>query len=199
MDGYSLALLEDYRSRLDPEGQDHLHRIRAAAQHMGELIDDLLSLAQVTRHELRAEPVDLSALARAVAAEVARTHPGRGVELVVAEGLRATGDARLLRVVFDNLLNNAWKFTQKRADARVEVGQVRQAGAEAFYVRDNGAGFDPAYAHKLFGVFQRLHAASEFAGTGIGLATVQRIVARHGGRVWAEGAVGQGATFFFSL
>jgi signal transduction histidine kinase len=199
IDGFSLALLDDYSDKLDSDGQNYLNRIRSAAQRMAELIDALLNLAQVTRHELQMQAVDLSALARQVAAEMGRAQPERQVELVIADGLRTSGDVRLLRVVLDNLIGNAWKFTQKKPDARIEVGRGEPNGMEVFYVRDNGAGFDPTYAHKLFGVFQRLHSAAEFNGTGIGLATVQRVITRHGGKVWAEGAVGQGATIYFTL
>lgn len=197
IDGFSQALLEDYADRLDARGEDYLRRVRAAAQTMGELIDDLLQLSRVGRADLRREAVDLSAIARTVLAELGRSDPERRVSVAVAEGLAAEGDFRLLRVVLDNLLGNAWKFTARVAEPRIEVGTI--AGGETFFVRDNGAGFDMAYADKLFAPFQRLHGAHEFPGTGIGLATVHRIVDRHGGRVWAESAVGQGATFCFTL
>jgi PAS domain S-box-containing protein len=199
IDGFSLALLEDSDDRLDAAGRDHLRRVRAAAQRMALLIDDLLGLSRVTRAALQREPVDLSAIAGAVAAELERSEPGRCVEFAIAPGLGAEGDPRLLRVVLENLLGNAWKYTGKNLRARIEFAATEAGGARAYYVRDDGAGFEMAYADKLFGAFQRLHSNDEFEGTGIGLATVQRIVHRHGGRVWAEGAVGRGATFYFTL
>ena len=192
-------LLEDYAARLDDAGRDSLNRVRAASQRMGTLIDDLLKLARVTRAEMRTEVVDLSGMARDIANELQRTTPARRVEFAIAPGLTARGDARLLRVVLDNLLRNCWKYTAKQPRPRVEVGSVEGNGERAFMVRDNGAGFDMKYADKLFGVFQRLHSAADFEGTGIGLATVRRIINRHGGRIWAEGAVDQGATFYFTL
>ena len=199
IDGFSQAVLEDSDDRLDAESRGHLHRVRGAAQRMGKLIDDLLDLARVSRAEIHREPVDLSALARSVLARLQGTHPGRHVEVVVEPGLVVHADPHLLEVVLTNLLGNAWKFTGKRAAARIELA-VRAGEAPTVYlVRDNGAGFDPTYAGKLFGVFQRLHQAHEFEGTGIGLATVQRIIRRHGGRVWAEGEVDRGATFYFTL
>jgi two-component system, NtrC family, sensor kinase len=199
IDGFSQALLEDYADKIDDEGRRYLRYVRESAQQMAELIDNLLSLSRITRSELAPEPLDLGAIARDVAERLRRRDPQRRVELVVADGLAAEGDARLLAVVFDNLLGNAWKFSGKRADARIEVGAAEVDGRRAFFVRDNGAGFDMAYGAKLFGVFQRLHSTAEFEGTGIGLATVQRIVHRHGGRIWAEGEVGRGACFFFTL
>ncbi|MCR4347456.1 MAG: PAS domain S-box protein [Sulfuricaulis sp.] len=200
IDGFSQAVLEDYADRLDEPGREHLNRVRAATQHMGHLIDDLIKLARVARAEMHRETVDLSALAGDVLAELQKNEPERRVEYRVDPGLTAEGDARLLRVVLDNLLGNAWKFTGKTANAEIEFGALRGTdGAPGYFVRDNGAGFDMTYADKLFGTFQRLHALSEFPGTGVGLATVQRIVHRHGGRVWAEGAVGKGATFYFTL
>jgi two-component system NtrC family sensor kinase len=199
VDGFSQALLEDYANKLDDEGKQYLRYVRESAQQMGQLIDDLLSLSQVTRGEFQREQVDLTAIARDVAARLQKQHADRQVELVVADGLVAPGDARLVTVAFENLLGNAWKFTGKRAAARIEVGAAGDHGRRTYFVRDNGAGFDMTYASKLFGVFQRLHSTNEFEGTGIGLATVQRVVRRHGGRIWAEGAVGHGATFFFTL
>ena len=199
IDGFSQALLEDYADRLDEQGRDYLGRVRAASQRMAELIDDLLHLARVTRAELRPETVDLSALAEAIADQLRHSDPGRRVELAIPPGIRAEGDARLLRIVLENLLGNAWKFTARRDRARIELGITESDGQRAYFVRDNGVGFDMAYAGKLFGAFQRLHGAREFEGTGIGLATVQRIVHRHGGRVWAEAAVDRGATFSFTL
>ncbi len=199
IDGFSQALLEDGADGLDGQGKDHLHRIRAATQRMGLLIDDLLNLSRVTRAEIHAERLDISALARSIAAEFQKTQPERRMEFRIEDGLETTADARLLRLVLENLLGNAWKFTSKRASACIEFGKTHLNGAHAYFVRDDGAGFDPAYADKLFGAFQRLHAVTEFPGTGVGLATVQRIIHRHGGRVWAEGAVERGATFYFTL
>ncbi len=199
MNGFARLLLDTYSDRLDAEGQDWLREIVANAQRMASLIDALLSLSRVTRAGLRREPVDLSAMARASGSELASRERDRPVELVVQEGLRADADQQLVRVVIDNLLANAWKFTSNARDARVELGVTEQAGARAFFVRDNGAGFDMAFAGKLFAPFQRLHTVSEFPGTGIGLATAQRIIHRHGGRIWAAGQVGGGATFFFTL
>jgi light-regulated signal transduction histidine kinase (bacteriophytochrome) len=199
IDGFSQALLEDYADKLDAEGRKYLQKVRESAQEMGRLIDALLTLSRVTRSALHREPVDLTALARSVLARLQRNEPERKVELIISDGLIANGDARLLGVVLQNLLGNAWKFTGKCLMARIEVGVRQEEGRPVFFVRDNGAGFDMTYAHKLFGVFQRLHSGAEFEGTGIGLATVQRIIQRHGGRVWAEGAVGRGATVSFTL
>jgi light-regulated signal transduction histidine kinase (bacteriophytochrome) len=168
-------------------------------EDMAALIEGLLSLSRVTRSELRRETVDLAELTRNIFAQLRRAAPGRNVETVVPDELAAEGDVRLLRGLLENLLSNAWKFTGQRAVARIEVGITKAAGERAYFVRDDGAGFDMAYAGKLFGAFQRLHSATEFQGTGIGLATVQRIVHRHGGRIWAESEVGRGATFFFTL
>lgn len=199
IDGFSQALLEDYNDTLDDQGRKYLHFIRESAQHMAELIDDLLTLSRVTRSELQHEPVDLSALARAAMTRLQRAQPERKVTVVIQEGLTGEGDPRLLAVVFDNLFGNAWKFTSKRDGEHIEFGAISNDGHLAYFVRDNGAGFDMAFASKLFGIFQRLHTAAEFEGTGVGLATVQRIVHRHGGRVWAEGKVNSGATFYFTL
>ena len=199
IDGFSQALLEDYTDKLDTQGKDYLTRVRAASQKMGQLIDDLLNLSRMTRTEMRREVVDLSALAQAITAELQNREPGRHVEFVIAEGMEVNGDKRLLMVVLENLLGNAWKFTEKHPRARIECGITQVNGKPAYFVRDDGAGFDMAYADKLFGAFQRLHGTTEFPGTGIGLATVQRIIHRHGGQVWAEGAVEQGATFYFTL
>jgi signal transduction histidine kinase len=201
IDGFSHALLEDCADKLDDEGKAHLNRIRAATQRMGMLIDDLLNLSRLSRTEMRRQSLDISALAGSIASELQKAQPERQIELRIEDGLKTTADPGLLRVVLENLLNNAWKFTSKRDSAHIEFGMARGNGngAAAYFVRDDGAGFDPAYADRLFGVFQRLHAMTEFAGTGVGLATVQRIVHRHGGRIWAESAVGQGATFYFTL
>jgi signal transduction histidine kinase len=200
MDGFSKALLEDWGDKLDEQAKDYLNRIRAAAQRMGQLIDGLLALSHTSRREMSRERVNLSALAQAVVAELREREPKRAVEFRCQAGLEVTGDDRLLRVAMENLLGNAWKFTGKQAHACVEFGGTRTAeGPAEYFVRDNGAGFEMAYVNKLFGAFQRLHTNSEFPGSGIGLATVQRIIQRHGGKVRAEGAVGQGATFYFTL
>jgi PAS domain S-box-containing protein len=199
IDGFSQALLEDYAEVLDANGQDYLRRVRAASQRMGQLINDLLKLSRVTRHEMHYARVDLSALAGEIAVELRETQPERQVEFVIAEGLVANGDARLLRLVLENLLGNAWKFTSKHPRARIEFGAAQIEGKTTYFVHDDGAGFDMAYADKLFGAFQRLHSATEFEGTGVGLATVQRIIHRHGGQVWAEAELDRGATFYFTL
>jgi PAS domain S-box-containing protein len=199
MSGFAQVLLEGYGGKLDAEGQDWLQEIMLNAQKMGALIDGLLSLARVTRSALRRGPVDLSSVFRAIAQQLAAAEPDRVVEIVVQENLAAHVDPTLARALLDNLLRNAWKFTSKTPAARIELGVTDRHGTPAFFVRDNGAGFDMAYASKLFAPFQRLHTSDEFPGTGIGLATGQRIVHRHGGRIWAEGAVDAGATFYFTL
>ena len=199
IDGFSQALIEDYEEQLDEQGKDYLARVRAASQRMAQLIDDMLNLSRLTRGELNKVRVDISAMAREVEQELRAGDPERSVEFVVEADMVVRGDARMLRAVLDNLLGNAWKFTLKKDGARIEFGRVDVDGERAFYVRDNGAGFDMEYVDKLFGAFQRLHTEQEFAGSGIGLATVQRIVHRHGGRAWAEGEVGVGATMYFTL
>jgi PAS domain S-box-containing protein len=199
IDGWSLALVEDYAGRLDGQAIQYLDRVRFETQRMGALIDDLLELSRVSRRQMERKPVDLGALALTVADRLREANPERQIEFVIGGGLTAEGDARLFDVMLTNLFDNAVKFTGKRSPARIEFNQAAGADERTFYVRDNGVGFDPAYAGKLFGAFQRLHTASEFPGTGIGLATVQRIVHRHGGRIWAEGGVDEGAAFFFTL
>lgn len=199
LDGFSLALLEDCAGRLDEEGADYLTRIRGASQRMARLIDDLLMLSRVTRRGMTRETLDLSALARSVGDDLSADDAGRQVEFTVAADMEVDGDPHLLDVALRNLLGNAWKFTSRTDGARVDVGVDGQGDERVFYVRDNGAGFDPQYGDQLFAPFQRLHGEDEFPGTGIGLATVQRIVRRHGGRVWAEGAPGKGATVWFTL
>lgn len=199
IDGFAAALAEDHASRLDPEGLDYLARIRAAAAKMSHLVDDLLALSRVTRSAIRRGRVDLSALARSVADDLRESAPARDVSIEVAPALVAEGDTLLLRVVLENLLGNAWKFTSRNPRALIEVGEADTPRGRAFFVRDDGAGFDPAYASRLFAPFQRLHSEGEFEGTGIGLATVRRIVQRHGGEVWADGAIARGATFWFTL
>lgn len=197
--GFSILLLEHYGDKLGVEGKESLQTVVAASERMSELIGDLLQLSRITRSEVRCASVDLSALARNVADELRKANPERSVESLVEPDLIAQADAHLMRIVLENLLGNAWKFTSQKRDARIEFGRTTSEGAPAYFVRDNGAGFDMAYASKLFGAFQRLHSAEEFPGTGIGLATVQRIIHRHGGQVWAEGEVGRGATFYFTL
>jgi PAS domain S-box-containing protein len=199
MNGFAQVLLDTYGDKLDADGQDWLNEIVLNARKMGALIDALLSLARLTRSELSHESVDLSALVRAIAAQLSAAEPGRTVELVVEDHLVADLDPVLARALIENLVGNAWKFTGKAAHPRVEFGRVEARGEQAFFLRDNGVGFDMAFSNKLFGPFQRLHTTVEFPGTGIGLATVQRIVHRHGGRVWAIGAVDAGATVYFTF
>lgn len=199
VDGFSQALLEDYPEQLDKQGKVYLERVRVNVQRMGELIDDLLTLSKITRAEMNYEPVDLSTLVRTITVELKKQEPERQVEFVIEDDLHVDGDARLLQVALENLLDNAWKFTSKQPKACIEFGSLNHDNVDTFFVRDNGAGFDMTYANKLFGAFQRLHALSDFSGTGIGLATVKRVIRRHGGKVWAEGALNQGATFYFTL
>jgi light-regulated signal transduction histidine kinase (bacteriophytochrome) len=195
--GFSELLVEVCYAQLDARGKRYLQHLQAGCHRMAQLIEDMLTLSHVTRSEIDKRTVDLSLLAKSIARTLALTQPWRRVTFVIAEGLVATGDAGLLRVALENLLGNAWKFTSKKQGARIEFGCAENP--PIYFVCDNGAGFDMADANKLFRVFQRLHTASEFPGTGIGLATVQRIISRHGGRVWVEAAVGQGATFYFTL
>lgn len=196
--GFSEVLLEQYLPQLDTRGQDYLRRTCDAGLQMDKLIEDLLKLSRVSRGEIQHREIDLSAIAQQIASELAKGEPGRTVEFSIAPGVSANGDERLLRLVMDNLLRNAWKFTSKKPDARIEFGRAN-GDTSPFFVRDNGVGFDMAYAGKLFGVFQRLHSVGDFAGTGVGLAIVQRVVNRHGGRVWADAKVDSGATFYFTL
>jgi signal transduction histidine kinase len=201
IDGFSHALVNECADGLGDEGIGYLKHIRNAVTRMGQLIDDLLSLARVSRAEFRRVLVRLDEMARACAETLDSTSRERQVTWVIPSGLQAEGDANLLRIVLENLLGNAWKFTRKTARARIELGKTSSGpGSEPIYfVRDNGAGFDMTYAEKLFAPFQRLHSAAEFEGTGVGLATVQRIIHRHGGRIWAESELERGATFYFSL
>jgi PAS domain S-box-containing protein len=199
IDGFSQALLEDYLDKLDEQGQDYLNRLRAASQKMGELIDGMLKLSRLTRSDMHKEKIDLSTLAEEITTRLQETQPERQAEFIISRGLTASGDRQLLRALLENLLGNAWKFTSKRQPAKIEFGATQNGNKKAYFIRDNGAGFDMTYADKLFGAFQRLHEITEFPGTGIGLATVQRIIHRHGGSVWAEGAVEEGATFYFTL
>ncbi|MUG98573.1 GAF domain-containing protein [Scytonema sp. UIC 10036] len=200
IDGFSQALLEDCYDTLNESGQAHVRRIRAATQRMGQLIDDLLNLSRVTRSDMCLELIDLSRLASDICTGLQQSQPKPEVEFVIQTGLTAQGDSHLLRVLLENLLNNAWKFTAKHPQARIEFGAIATDNCiPVYFVRDDGAGFDMAYAKKLFGPFQRLHSMNDFPGNGIGLATVHRIVRRHGGRIWAQGEVERGATFYFTL
>jgi PAS domain S-box-containing protein len=199
IDGFSLALLEDYRDKLDSDGQKHLERVRAATTRMAHLIDDMLELARITRSEPALDQVDLSSIAEEVVSQLTTLEPDRRATIHIAPGLKALGDRHLLRAMLENLLGNAWKFTSKCPTTHIEVGVTNGDSERVFYVRDNGAGFDMEYADKLFGVFQRLHADRDYPGTGIGLATVQRIIRKHRGRIWAESTIGKGATFYFVL
>ncbi len=199
IDGFSKMLLEKYAAQIDPSGQNYLTRVRSAAQRMGRLIDDMLNLSRIGRQEMRREAVNLSALAAVVVAELRQREPERQVQVEIQPELEVSGDAGLLRIALENLLGNAWKFTSRKTDARIAVGVTTREQQRVYYIRDNGAGFDMAYAEKLFVPFQRLHTEEEFPGTGIGLAVVQRIISRHGGRVWAEAEEGKGATIYFTL
>lgn len=199
LDGFSHMLLQDYGQGLDAEGRDALARIRAASQRMGALIDDLLRLSQATRAQTHIAPVDLGAMARQIAASLEKEAPGRGVEWSIEDMQAPAADPALMRVAMQNLLQNAWKFTGRTARPAIRVGAIERDGVRAYFVADNGVGFDMAHAQRLFSAFQRLHSTSDFPGTGIGLALVQRIIHRHGGRVWAEARPGEGATFFFTL
>jgi PAS domain S-box-containing protein len=197
--GFSQLLLEDYSSQLDEAGVAHLRRLQVNATLMAQLLDDLLRLSRTTRVELRRQPIDLSSMAESILKDLAVDDPEREVAVEVEPGLVGIGDLHLIRLALQNLIANAWKFTAQREPARITVGSARHEGQPAFFVRDNGAGFDSRYAAKLFEPFQRLHSAAEFEGSGIGLAIVQRVVARHGGTIWAESAPGEGATFFFTM
>jgi len=199
IDGFSLALLEDCEDKLEPAEKAHLHQVRAATKRMAQLIDDMLALSRTVRREIVLQRVDLSQLAREITAQLQSSSPERQATFVIAPGLVAEGDPNLLRIVLENLLGNAWKFTAREGEAHIEVGMCPQNGQQVFFVRDNGVGFEMEYANKLFNAFQRLHDMREFPGTGVGLATVQRIVHRLGGRVWAEAAVDKGATFYLFL
>jgi signal transduction histidine kinase len=199
IDGFSQALVEDYDDKLDATGRNYLSLVRGAAIHMARLIDDLLSLARIGRAELVSEEVDLAAVSRKAVERLRLEQADRSIELVIPAELPARGDPKLLAIAIENLVGNAWKFTGKCASPRIEVGHTLQAERDVYFVRDNGAGFDMAYSEKLFAVFQRLHTVGEFDGLGIGLATVQRVISRHGGKIWAEGHVDQGATFYFTL
>jgi light-regulated signal transduction histidine kinase (bacteriophytochrome) len=199
IEGFSAILIEDLGDKLDSQGRDSLNRIRAATQRMAGLINDLLALSRVTRSTVRHQEIELSSLAEEIAADLRKRDPKRQVEFAIVPGATVVADPGLMRIVLENLMGNAWKFTSRHERAKVEFGSMDRDGKTAFYVRDDGAGFDQAHAHKLFGPFQRLHSIGEFEGSGIGLATVSRIIHRHGGRVWAEGATEQGATFYFTI
>jgi signal transduction histidine kinase len=199
IDGFSQALIEDFTADVPEGGRRYLARILSSTKRMGQLIEDLLNLSRVSRGGLDRRPLDLGEIARQVLAELQQREPQRAVEVSIWEGMNTAADPRLIRAALENLIANAWKFTAKTEHARLEVGCLRDGGRSTYFVRDNGAGFDMAYADKLFGAFQRLHSVDDFPGTGIGLATVQRIVNRHGGRIWADGQIGKGAVFFFTL
>jgi len=199
IDGFSRALLEDYADKLDEEGKEHLQTVRAASQRMGQLIDDMLRLSRINRGEMQWTEVDLSQMAGQVAGGLKASEPGREAEFVIAPNCVARGDSGLLRIALENGLGNAWKYTGKKPSARIEFGRTESAHGPAYFIRDNGCGFDMKYAHKLFGAFQRLHGAGEFPGNGIGLASVQRVILRHGGQVWIEGILEQGTTLYFTL
>jgi light-regulated signal transduction histidine kinase (bacteriophytochrome) len=197
--GFSKALLESYRDRLDDRGRQYLDRIDYSANRMNDLVEDLLNFSRLTRLEMKEQYVDLSGIVRALAVELAARDPLRQVEFVIPDGVAAWGDPTLLRAAMLNLLENSWKFTRKHASTRIEFGMAETAQGRAYFLRDDGAGFDMAQAGRLFSPFQRLHKDSDFEGTGIGLATVDRIVRRHGGRIWAEGEIERGAAFYFTL
>jgi PAS domain S-box-containing protein len=199
IDGFSKALLDDYRDKLDDTGKDYINRIRAGTQRMGRLIDDLLKLSRLTRAGVKYQSLDLGEIARNIAAELRREEPDRRVDFEIAKGVTVHGDSALVTAALDNLLRNSWKFTSLREHARIEIGVAEQNGERVFFVRDDGAGFDMTYVDKLFGPFQRLHDTAEFPGTGIGLAIVHRVILRHGGRIWAKGEVNKGATFYFTM
>ncbi len=199
IDGFTQMLREDYGERLDATGLDYIARVDRATIRMGALIDGLLALSHLSRSELRSAEVDLGALAEETVRQLRAAEPNREVNVEIASGLRAMGDPALLHVALQNLIGNAWKFTAQQPDAHISVGRIAKLGREVFFVRDNGAGFEAQYAHKLFEPFKRQHSDSEFEGTGIGLATVRRIIQRHGGEVWAAGATGEGASIYFTL
>jgi len=199
IDGFSQALVEEYKDKIDVQGKDYLQRIRTAAQRMAQLIDDMLKLSRVTRAEMKIGEVNLTQVAWSIVNELRKSDPGRSIEIKIADGLEDSADPNLMRIALENLLGNAWKFTGKRSEAKIEFSSMKKNGETVYFIRDNGAGFDMAYVDKLFAPFQRLHSMEEFPGTGIGLATVQRIMSRHGGKVWAEGQVNKGATVYFTL
>ncbi|OGP68917.1 MAG: hypothetical protein A2W27_07150 [Deltaproteobacteria bacterium RBG_16_44_11] len=199
IDGFSHALLEDYQGKLDATGKNYLERIRTATQHMGNLIDDMLKLSRVIQSEFNYQSIDLSKMVQSISDTLQKNNPNNNVKMTIQQGIVIQGDLPLIQIVLTNLIDNAWKFTGKQKHPRIEFGATLKENEKIFFIRDNGVGFDMSYAGKLFGTFQRLHTTAEFAGTGIGLATVKRIINRHGGKAWAEGEVGKGATFFFTL
>ena len=199
MDGFSQALLEDYGDKLDATGRNYLERIRSGTQRMGLLIDDMLKLSRINRAEFKRESVDLSKMFKDIFREFQQNSPARDVQMNIQEDVIIDGDRHLLSIALTNLLENAWKFTGKTENALIEFGTELKDGKSVMFIRDNGVGFDMAYVDKLFSAFQRLHTTAEFPGTGIGLATVQRVIHRHGGRIWAEGEMGKGAVFYFTL
>jgi|GEM_PF-1053627 len=199
IDGFSQALLEDYQDTVDEQGKDYLRRVRSAAQRMGQLIDDMLNLSMVSRSDMNIQQVNLSEMFREIAADLQETQPERKVTFIIPEGIKAMGDSRLLHIVLENLIENAWKFTSKHPTARIEFGRQQQKEKLVYFIRDDGAGFDMNYAQKLFSTFQRLHTSAEFPGTGVGLATVQRVIHRHGGEVWAEAEIEKGSIFYFTI
>ncbi|HEY5808759.1 MAG TPA: ATP-binding protein, partial [Povalibacter sp.] len=197
--GFTGLLAARHGEQFDAESRHYLERVQAGTLRMSGLIDDLLELSRVTQVQLRREPVDLSAIAETLMSRMQEREPHRSAEVVIDGGLMVDGDSRLLEIALDNLFDNAWKFTAGRPLTRIRFGVRRSGEAQVLFVQDNGVGFDPRYASNLFGVFQRLHSSSDFPGTGVGLATVQRIVQRHGGRIWAEAGVDSGATFYFTI
>jgi len=199
IDGFSQALMDDYQDKLDDTAKSYLARVRKATQNMGCLIDDVLKLSRLTRSELHHESVDLSTMVRAISDTLQQNNPDRTADVIIREGVFVNGDPGLLKIALENLMNNSWKFSSKEARPQVEFGTTVKEGKTVYFIRDNGVGFDMAYVDKLFGAFQRLHTSFEFPGTGIGLATIQRVINRHGGQVWAEAVVGKGATFYFTL
>lgn len=199
INAFSQALLEDYGDKFDAEGRDYLQQLKIASQEMAQLIDDLLDLAKVSRREMRCESVNLSDVAQDILDRLHRDEPDRKVKVIIEKNLLSNGDYGLLKIMLTNLIGNAWKFTSRREESEIEFGRRTTGEENVFFIRDNGAGFDMAYVDKIFGVFQRLHTTKEFEGTGIGLATVQSIISRHHGRIWPEGVVDEGATFYFTL
>lgn len=199
IDGFSQIIIDDYAGKLDEQGRNYLLRVKTATQRMGQLIDDMLKLSRITRQELKREDVDLSMMARKISAELSTSHPERQVEFAIKPGCVENCDRQLIGIALENLIANSWKYSSRHTSAKIEFDKMEKDGKTVYFVRDDGAGFDPAYADKLFAPFQRLHAASEFEGNGIGLATIQRIVRKHGGSVWAEGQVEKGATVYFTL
>jgi PAS domain S-box-containing protein len=199
IDGFSQVLLEDYHGKIDAQGIDYLQRIRSATQRMAQLIDDMLNLSRISRYDINIQQVNLSEMVKEIADNLHESQPERQVEFIIQENIKIRADGNLLRIVIENLIGNAWKFTSKKASATIELGMKSHNGKKTYFIRDDGAGFDSKYAQKLFSAFQRLHDSNEFPGTGVGLATVQRIIHRHGGNMWAEGEVEKGATFYFTL